>query len=428
MVITVTCSSCSTSFPVDPAKIPEGGVNARCSSCGNVFRVEKPVEVEPLPELEGVDPVPPTTDREPAPEVAAVEPPAPEGPTPPSASAVDAAVADPTDQAEDGPADEEAAVPEADVSFSEAEDFAVKEDEAAQPATSMEVAADDSGDGAGREEEGIAVADADDWVVEHEEVLAMDPDPLPPIDDRLPEIADQGGEESVEPFERATPFEESMNLQVDAMEVEVEFQGPAEEAVEAAVEPGPEEHPSSADPAADIEAPPALPDSVAEPATQEAQDGLESSEASGVEEVSDAEQVPEGDGASHDQEPAVGQGASEGDGGALQDAEMEGAAEPADEPAQTSAPVQGFTFGKRDPTDKAKRLARVLVSDMIMYNAERHQSALAAGTLVQDFEEEIQKSWKEYVEQVGEEMANGEGRDYWTRALNDILAKGDEVF
>ena len=90
--------------------------------------------------------------------------------------------------------------------------------------------------------------------------------------------------------------------------------------------------------------------------------------------------------------------------------------------------VQGFTFGKRDPTDKAKRLARVLVSDMIMYNAERHQTALAHGTLVQDFDEEIQKSWKEYVEQVGEEMANGAGRTFWVDALNDILAKGKEVF
>jgi hypothetical protein len=98
------------------------------------------------------------------------------------------------------------------------------------------------------------------------------------------------------------------------------------------------------------------------------------------------------------------------------------------EAVEESPTVQGFTFGKRDPTDKAKRLARVLVSDMIMYNAERHQSALAAGTLVQDFEEEIEKSWKEYVDQVGAEMADGEGRGYWTRALNDILAKGDEVF
>ena len=93
-----------------------------------------------------------------------------------------------------------------------------------------------------------------------------------------------------------------------------------------------------------------------------------------------------------------------------------------------SRPVQGFRFGKRDPTDKAKRLARVLVSDMIMYNAERHQSALAAGTLVQDFEDEIEKSWKEFVEQVGADLANGPGRTFWIEALNDILAKGQKVF
>jgi hypothetical protein len=107
-------------------------------------------------------------------------------------------------------------------------------------------------------------------------------------------------------------------------------------------------------------------------------------------------------------------------------------AAPFEEPAvaepEAAPAVQGFTFGKRDPTDKAKRLARVLVSDMIMYNAERHQSALATGTLVQDFEEEIDKSWKEFVEQVGEELANGAGRGFWTEALNDILAKGEQVF
>ena len=93
-----------------------------------------------------------------------------------------------------------------------------------------------------------------------------------------------------------------------------------------------------------------------------------------------------------------------------------------------SGPVKGFTFGKRDPTDKAKRLARVLVSDMIMYNAERHQSALETGTLVQDFEEEIDKSWKEFVEQVGDELASGPGQQFWIEALNGILAKGEKVF
>jgi predicted Zn finger-like uncharacterized protein len=93
-----------------------------------------------------------------------------------------------------------------------------------------------------------------------------------------------------------------------------------------------------------------------------------------------------------------------------------------------TAPDTGFRFGKRDPTDKAKRLARVLVSDMIMYNADRHVSALENGTLMEDFEEEIDKSWKEFVEQVGPEIADGPGRGFWTDALNDILAKGKQLF
>lgn len=98
-------------------------------------------------------------------------------------------------------------------------------------------------------------------------------------------------------------------------------------------------------------------------------------------------------------------------------------------PAAEAAPAGGtFRFGKRDPTDKAKRLARVLVSDMIMYNAERHRNALENGTLVKDFDEEIDKSWKEFVEQVGAELADGAGREYWREALNDILAKGEKLF
>ena len=44
----------------------------------------------------------------------------------------------------------------------------------------------------------------------------------------------------------------------------------------------------------------------------------------------------------------------------------------------------------------------------------------------EDFEEEIQKSLKEYVEQVGEEMANE--NPFWVEALNDVLAKGQQIF
>jgi hypothetical protein len=91
-----------------------------------------------------------------------------------------------------------------------------------------------------------------------------------------------------------------------------------------------------------------------------------------------------------------------------------------------SAAPKGFIMGKRDPREKAQRLARVLVSDMIMYNPERHQQALANETLEEDFADEITKSWAEYVDQVGEDLANG--TPFWSDALNDILAKGQKIF
>src|SRR2546426_8941252 len=35
----VTCPSCETVYRVDPAKVPAGGVRARCAVCSNVFPV-----------------------------------------------------------------------------------------------------------------------------------------------------------------------------------------------------------------------------------------------------------------------------------------------------------------------------------------------------------------------------------------------------
>jgi hypothetical protein len=48
------------------------------------------------------------------------------------------------------------------------------------------------------------------------------------------------------------------------------------------------------------------------------------------------------------------------------------------------------------------------------------------GTLPQLFKEEIAKSWQEYVEQVGQEMA--QSTPFWTEALNEILSGGKKVF
>ena len=63
---------------------------------------------------------------------------------------------------------------------------------------------------------------------------------------------------------------------------------------------------------------------------------------------------------------------------------------------------------------------------MIVYQPKKRQDALEAGTLKEDFDEEIKKSWEEYVQQVGEELAKS--TDFFNEALNDILAGGRQVF
>jgi len=105
-----------------------------------------------------------------------------------------------------------------------------------------------------------------------------------------------------------------------------------------------------------------------------------------------------------------------GDGAADADA-------PAAESTPAAAPIQ---FGKRTPEDKAKSLARSLVSDIIAYHTDKHAEAKAAGTLPQVFEEEVEKCWKEYQEQVDPGVV--QNNTFLTDALNDILADGEAVF
>jgi predicted Zn finger-like uncharacterized protein len=82
--------------------------------------------------------------------------------------------------------------------------------------------------------------------------------------------------------------------------------------------------------------------------------------------------------------------------------------------------------GGRSPDDRAKRLARVLVSDILYYNRERRDEALEDGTLMTALGEEIKKSWELYKEKVGPEAA--QSTNYFKEALNEILANGQEVF
>src|SRR5437588_283235 len=109
-------------------------------------------------------------------------------------------------------------------------------------------------------------------------------------------------------------------------------------------------------------------------------------------------------------------------------------APPAPAPPAGAGPGQRMTsplrpvnpFMVQDPKQKARRLARALVSDLVVYHPEKRQQGLRDGTLPQLFKDEIEKSWREYVEQVGAELAKT--TSFWAEALNEILAGGNKVF
>lgn len=100
---------------------------------------------------------------------------------------------------------------------------------------------------------------------------------------------------------------------------------------------------------------------------------------------------------------------------------------PAEVEEPTPAPSGGTNpFGQRSPADRARSLARSLVSDITAYHAEKHTLALATGNLKEKFAEEVEKSWKEYCDQVPREVVEAES--FFNDALNDILAQGAHLF
>jgi hypothetical protein len=100
---------------------------------------------------------------------------------------------------------------------------------------------------------------------------------------------------------------------------------------------------------------------------------------------------------------------------------------PAPTPAPAAAPSRPINpFLSQDPAAKARRLARALISDMVVYHPAKRQEGLRDGTLKQLFEEEIRKSWEEYADQVGKDVADS--TPYFREALNEILADGKQLF
>ena len=89
----------------------------------------------------------------------------------------------------------------------------------------------------------------------------------------------------------------------------------------------------------------------------------------------------------------------------------------------TAEPPRGVRRRRRD---KNEMLARALVSDILVYNREARDQALAEGNLLEALGTEIKKSWELYKEKVGTETATS--TTYFKDALNEILAEGQHVF
>jgi predicted Zn finger-like uncharacterized protein len=95
-------------------------------------------------------------------------------------------------------------------------------------------------------------------------------------------------------------------------------------------------------------------------------------------------------------------------------------------PATPPSPAKATGPRGRSKEDRAKRLARVLVSDILCYNQEKRDQALQDGTLMTALGGDIKKSWELYKDKVGSDVANS--TNYFKEALNEILADGQEVF
>lgn len=93
-------------------------------------------------------------------------------------------------------------------------------------------------------------------------------------------------------------------------------------------------------------------------------------------------------------------------------------------PSAARKPINPFL--NADPGQRARRLARALVSDLVAYHPQKRDEGLRDGNLRQLFREEIKKSYEEFVEQVGRDLA--EGSPHFQDALNEILGGGRKLF
>lgn len=78
--------------------------------------------------------------------------------------------------------------------------------------------------------------------------------------------------------------------------------------------------------------------------------------------------------------------------------------------------------------ERAARFARVLASDMLIYNKEAVEQSREAGNLQETMAGEIERSWQLWKSRFPEAAGSEEGVSLFRSSLNEILAGGNDQF
>jgi predicted Zn finger-like uncharacterized protein len=95
-------------------------------------------------------------------------------------------------------------------------------------------------------------------------------------------------------------------------------------------------------------------------------------------------------------------------------------------PEQPSPPAVEMSEEDKKWNDRARRLAKALASDLILYNQDKVEEGLRNGTLADLLGPEIRRSWEYYCQQIPKHIV--EKTDHFKEQLNKIVGKGKELF
>ena len=101
-------------------------------------------------------------------------------------------------------------------------------------------------------------------------------------------------------------------------------------------------------------------------------------------------------------------------------------AAPSEAPRPAEPSFEGMSEEEKKLHQRARRLAKALASDLVLYNQDKVEKGLRDGTLAQLLGPEIRRSWEYYCQQVPEHIVKN--TDYFKELLNKIVGKGKQLF